>query len=169
MRLLAIDPGIKTLGWAVFDEGWLTLAGVSRTKEKRIDAAAAEHLANLFFLPGETPDHVVVERMTHRRKTRSVPPQDLMDVNFVGGVVSAGWVSLGVYPRAVTPAEWKGSVPREVEQKRTAAALSATEKALLATVKPSHLAHNAWSAGGIGLAYLGRAHKKSLTSVILSK
>lgn len=171
MRLLTIDPGIKTLGWAVFEDSDLLFTGVSRAREKRIDSAALAHLESLlaFTCVGGYPYAVVLERMTYRQKARSVPPQDLMDVNLVGGIVAAGCKGADGVLWTVTPAEWKGSVPRDVEQARSAHVLSKAEARVLAAVKPVHLAHNAWSAVGIGLAYLGRAHKKNLTKALTAK
>ncbi len=162
--LVAIDPGIKPLGYAVLWEGTLVRAGVSRTKAHWLHRAAVEHGDFLVRTLGLWDMPVVCERMVHRR-ARGVPPQDLMDVNLIAGAVASRVAHSQPYV-FVTPKEWKGSTPREVEQARTRAALSPSELAILEAVKPKSLAHNAWSAVGIGLSHIGRAHvtiKKSLT------
>lgn len=148
--LLAIDPGGAVVGWALFFNGELTDCGLSRSKAKTWGLRAADHRQALGDLI-QGSDRVVCESMTWRGRNHKGSPQVLVDLNGIAGHLGREWR---------TPGEWKGMVPREIEAARTQHALSATELALLQAVKPPSLAHNAWSAVGIGLSVLKRAHKR---------
>lgn len=149
--LLAIDPGLKTVGWAYFEGRELRACGLSRARSADPGEAAAAHRANLehFY---ELRVEVVAERMEHRarrRGQRPVPPQDLIDVNLIAGHLGA--------TRWYLPRQWKGSVPKEIHQTHhILPKLSDTEKKLVLSVKPASLRHNAIDAVGIGLYRLGR-------------
>ncbi len=145
--LLAIDPGVKILGWALFVNRELYRCGLS-ISDLGVPHCLSIHERNLRTL-GVWAEERVCERMVQRGKMSAVRTSDLLDVQLVAG-------SLGdVF---YTPQEWKGSVPRKKEQERTKKVLAAGELALLRYVKEVHgaEAHNAWSAVGIGLHHLGR-------------
>lgn len=148
--LLAIDPGGAVAGYAFYVDGVLFKVGLSRSKSKTWGDRARDHAVALSEFT-EFADRVVCESMTWRGRNHKGSPQVLIDLNGIAG-------HLGREFR--TPGEWKGMVPREVESARTQHALSAQELALLQAVKPPSLAHNAWSAVGIGLSVLKRAHKR---------
>ena len=145
--LLAIDPGLSTLGWAFFEGGELKDCGLSRTVAKDLYSRIEHHRASIRRYSDLGP--VVVERMAWRGKHNKGNPQDLMDLSLLAGALGTHWL---------LPGEWKGSVPRDVEQQRSEAALNDYERSLLGAVRPASEAHNAWSAVGIGLSALGRAH-----------
>ncbi len=149
---LSIDPGVKSLGWAAWEGRELKACGLLRSPHKTLTAHAAyysEELDRRYPFACAR----VCERMMARGKFSIVDAQDLIDLNLIAGRVGTGWL---------TPADWKGSVPRAIEQGRTKAALSAAELALLPKLKsPTSVGHDVWSAVGIGLSVLGRAHKKS--------
>lgn len=147
--LLAIDPGGQVAGWAFFKDGILFKVGLSRSKGKTWPQRARDHHTNLATL--YWADRVVCESMVWRGRNHKGSPQVLIDLNAIAGHLGREWR---------TPGEWKGHVDRDLEQARTRQALSASELALLEAVKPPSLAHNAWSAVGIGLSVLKRAHKR---------
>lgn len=145
--LLSVDPGVVHLGWAAWRDGVLVDCGLSTAKAKVLGIRVMEHRLHLDHY---YPCRVVCERMVTRGKFSIIDAQDLIDVNLVAGCLGTHFF---------TPSEWKGNVPRDVEQRRTKAALSAEELALLEAIKPKSKAHNVWSAVGIGLSDLGRAHR----------
>ncbi len=75
----------------------------------------------------------------------------LADFNCIAGQL-AGW-----HGELVTPAQWKGAVPKEVHQPRILAALTAAEQGVLdaAKVAPT-LKNNVVDAIGLGLWAVGR-------------
>jgi hypothetical protein len=149
---LSVDPGVVHLGFAVWEDGRLRGCGVSTAKTRELGTRVIEHR---LFLDHFYPCRVVCERMVTRGKFSIVDAQDLIDVNLVAGCVGTEFV---------TSDQWKGAVPRDVEQERTREALSLAELLLLEEIKPKSKAHNAWSAVGIGLHVLGRAHRGKRTA-----
>lgn len=152
MILLAIDPGVHHHGLALFlENGRLLRCGLVRGPAGRPALAVAagglaERTAD--WLVGEGTR--VVAEMPQDRGQDRVPPADLIALSVV-----LGW-TLGEMCRPVTlisPADWKGSVPKSKHQPRIIAALSGAERALIPS---GALAHNAIDAVGIGLWALGR-------------
>ena len=152
-NLISIDPGLVHLGWAQWRSGTLYRCGLSsipREVKSLSERASRHHAAIQVVRDGE---RVYCERMMARGKFSSVDPQDLIDLNLVAGRLGTEFL---------TSDQWKGSVPRDVEQDRTQNALTADELKLLKPydrTKKSGSGHNVWSAVGIGLSLLGRAHK----------
>lgn len=145
----SVDPGVVDLGWARWNSGELVACGLSSAKSKSLSDRVAEHVCNV--CKGENI-RVVCERMVTRGKFSIVDAQDLIDVNLVAGAVGTDWV---------TPSEWKGNVPHLVEQARTWYELRPCERELMPKLPKSGKgnASHVWSAVGIGLHVLGRAHR----------
>ena len=95
-EFLAIDVGGTVLGWAFFVDGRLTMAGLSRTKEKDCRARAHAHVKNIKAELGFWPDVRVVEMGDWRGKTtkRKMSPQQLADFNLIAGHVGTLWFSV---------------------------------------------------------------------------
>lgn len=165
--LLSIDPGTRCIGWAYWGEGKLISCGRSTAPKKLKDYRdmLEYHRAQmkpLTPLPGS--GDVACEVMVHRyggggkgKKRKKVDPNDLIRVNLIAGALGTSFFE---------PSDWKGGISREMEQARTWLELSASEKKLLpktlAEIRkhPFSLDHNVFSAVGIGLSVLGRAHLK---------
>ena len=148
-RFLSIDPGLSCTGVAAWNGGRLTYIGLIKTNahsplNTRIRDSAQKVAAIASTYGCETR---YCERMQFRHGNNKGDPQILIDLNLLAGALGTHWI---------TPNEWKGTLPREIEQHRTRALLEADELALLEAVKPASLAHNAWSAVGIGLHVLRR-------------
>lgn len=144
--LVAIDPGVKNLAWARFDDGALTACGLSRADYTQGHAAA--------LAPHAEPDVLVLEQMT----PRDIPnAADLIAVTHTGAYV-AGFLCPCVL-RYPTAQQWKGSVPKRIHHDRIAKVLSPAERAVIAEVAvrvPAGLLHNVWDALGLGLWGLER-------------
>jgi hypothetical protein len=147
---LAIDPGVRVLGWALFSYGDLHKCGLSEVDHEDPAITAPLHKERLVSKTG-WPDRRVCERMVVRGGRSPVPPSDLLNVQLVAGHLGTHWL---------TPAQWKGSVSRQTEQNRTKSKLTAWELKLVREVtsqlREEGLAHNMLSAIGIGIKVLDR-------------
>lgn len=144
--LVAIDPGVKNLAWARFDDGALTRCGLSR------EGSAVCHARALASL--SCPDVLVLEQMTPRDLPNAA---DLIAVSHTGAYVAGALRPVVLhYPTAL---EWKGSVPKRIHHPRLATKLTPAERAVVAEVAvrvPAGLLHNVWDAVGLGLWGLRR-------------
>lgn len=123
--ILAIDPGVRNLGWAIGGSR-LRAAGNSRVaKDLDLYAASREHVS---ALPGYT-SIIALESMVHRQRDPRSQPQDLMDVQTVGCLVAGMLLHDSVL--LLTPSEWKGSVPKAVHHSRLLAVLDAGERSIV--------------------------------------
>jgi len=159
-NLLAIDPGIKCLGWAFFEGAELKRCGVSRT-EHEVNLAVYVHLENLQKVLNGVEVSVVVERPeVYLQRYWKGDPRDLISVAVVAGAA----MTVGTSARTPQPKEWKGSVPKEISHRRILSKLSSLEKEIAAqpvalgkpATMPPSLAHNMWDAIGLGIWALGR-------------
>jgi hypothetical protein len=163
MRVLAIDPGLQASGYAFGAEGRVEAVGLLRAppKVRDLHGRIRHQLAELWAVTDVLrPEVVVVERMFHRPKRRGMPyidPNDLISVQALASALAYAVVP----PERVglpLPHEWKPKIPRDVEQSRTRMALRPDELLRVEAVLPASLRKEAWSATGILLAALGRAH-----------
>lgn len=157
----SVDPGLAKVGgsgWALWHELCLVDVGVLRNQKEwlTVPQRVAGQKAMLLSEVGCIGIEVVCESMVQRygRGAGKVPPQDLIDLNLLAGHLGDVWV---------TPGQWKGSVPRDVEQARSKLALDADELTIVeeACAKlPKGVHKEVWSAVGIGLSVAGRAHRR---------
>ncbi len=152
MRFLSIDPGLSCTGVAAWRGGKLTAVELIRSEKNAPLTTRISEIREEIerFENAVSPGLTLLrycERMQFRHGNNKGDPQILIDLNLLAGAIGTHWL---------TPNEWKGTLPREIEQHRTRALLEPDELALLEQVKPASLAHNAWSAVGIGLHVLRR-------------
>jgi hypothetical protein len=151
------DPGGPCAGWALFLGDRLVECGLSRTKAKTPFLRAQAHRAALQAVwdeRGLEPEEYACksEAMWYRpvtyidakgkKRKKTVPPQDIIDVNLIAGHVGTEWI---------LPHDWKGMVSKEIHQPKILQCLSAEELKLVEAVKPPSLRHNCIDAIGIGL------------------
>lgn len=164
MLLLAIDPGIKGLGWALFEHRQLARCGV--VPEFPRVAYQAPDLGDLCSwasvkvseaLGGAKADAVAVERMRHYPGSshNDAKANDLLDIQAIGAYVAGACAVFGTGVHYYAPQEWKGSTPKAVMGRRILAALTPHEAGIAAQIQGSK-AHNATDAIGIGLHHLAR-------------
>ena len=165
MTVLTVDPGKRSLAWALWwagnmpkslrDVGYIgrTLRDVGYIEWK--DATEFETpLHSLRLFVAARPDLVVVEVPCIYPRERVKAPNDLIDLAVVAGACA----TLGPL-RLVRPAEWKGQTPKEICNARTRASLSAAEVKVLdgrlaGIAKSKH--HHVLDAVGMGLWWRAR-------------
>lgn len=147
--LLAIDPGVRKLGAAVFSPDGELLA--CRTIESGSVFGLVRELRALVeaVVPRWGVLDTVVERMV---KYKSAPAMhaDLDRVEATTKAIADLWPWRR--PKRVTPEKWKAQVPKPVFRRRILGTLSLEE----ATLLPPEEEHDPWDAVGIGLVTLGR-------------
>lgn len=145
-RLLAVDPGAKYLGWAVFSGDPPALA------------LACCGFMSIADLPDcwWRPDELVVEvPQIYPQRAWKGDPNDLVNVALAAGIVIGRVRCKKVLtPR---PHQWKGNVPKAIHHKRVIACLSVEERVVLnAAYIPASKKHNCIDAVGLGLWALKR-------------
>ncbi|NJN63553.1 MAG: crossover junction endodeoxyribonuclease RuvC [Acidobacteria bacterium] len=158
--LLAIDPGLRTTGWALFEEigghSLLMQTGISRSSAKTLDEVARAHDENIPRLT--SIDRVVVEQMqVYSIQKSKGDPADLVNLSLLGGYLAKGRGARSTY---VDPGSWKGQRPKDAIEPLVKKYLTEAEvmrmDSYLAPIKAKSLLHNAYDAVGIGLWALGR-------------
>ena len=147
-RILAIDPGVRVVGWAVVDggDGVLVSCGIAMCK-RPVDLAML--ITQLPSVSTELGDTVICEKMTIRKNDSRCVPSVLLDVQLVGAALAAMRAYPGV-PEFATPMEWKGAVPKNIHQARILDNLSETERAMIDFSSPREsIKHNIIDAVGI--------------------
>lgn len=172
MHLLAIDPGLRGSGAALFDEETRLLLRADYVKGSptgemaeawNIMAVAIKSWANLSS-GGRTPRLVIEfpkvrQRGSQRAAKKGTDPNDLLQLAAVVGAVAAYFGS--IRPSTVLlPEEWKQQVPKSVMWDRALKRLSPAELATMGKV-PERLAHNMHDAIELGLVHVGRLGKFS--------
>lgn len=151
MSLLALDPGLRKAGVALFDEaGRLGVAALARNSVRGRGGAAWLGMRDAVINAcADLPDEAAIEVM--QIDGRGAPPADLLELNGVAGAV-LGWVGAG---KTYTPKQWKGSVPKDVHHRRAKASLSKDELGVL--TRSGHAAQkDVLDAVALGLFHLGR-------------
>lgn len=162
MRLLAVDPSLRATGWAVFDDGRLTMAHVLTTGEAP-PAVALHRIGQVLQWRARAADLVVTEfpRIYGHKGSKGADPNDLLWVAAVAGVAAGCGHEVA---QVVTPSEWKGQSKKEKTRRLVLEALDRHgELEVFESLEREygHLAHNGVDAIGIGLYYLKRAGKNA--------
>lgn len=159
MKTLCIDPGVKAVGAALFDERELVAAFCSRSKTTReLEEYVRFHqemLKDYLF----RADQVVVERMVYRPNDVRSRPNSLLDVQLIGGALAGASRGLVV---TLKPSEWKSALPKKVHHSRLIKTLSEKEHLILEHClqdTPSANHKEVLDAVGIGLFFSKRTRK----------
>lgn len=157
--LVAVDPGLRELGLALFHGQTLVACHLVRSPERTVRGPVAWRAmakAVVEALGGPRPEGVVVTEypQAYRAQHQKGDQADLIEL---AGAVGAVSYALGA-ERLVgyLPREWKGQVPKEVHNRRIRSKLTDAELAVLTAIRAGALEHNVVDAIGIGLVHLGR-------------
>lgn len=159
--ILAVDPGVNEAGVALFEDGELVAAWLSRGAGWHSTASQVLTDVALRVVP-DVFEEVVIERpQVYRQRLLKGDPNDLIDVALCAGAVAgklASW-GHGVVVTTYRPGQWKKQVPKRIKNKRDVAKLSDDEndRILWPTSKEdkTHVA----DAIGVGLYHLKRRTK----------
>ncbi len=147
MRIVAVDPHKRRIAWALFHCGELRDVGFHRNNAKPFELGIRPMLTSICSAIGVLADAVVIEIPRVYPRSRSKRPNDLIDLSTVAGAC----VILGETPVFAHPRTWKGQVPKEITQHRSALKLDEEEaKIMIPYAKNDHI----WDAVGIGQWYL---------------
>jgi hypothetical protein len=170
--LLAVDPGIRGCGLAIFYDGVLSVAvyeknpirsGAGVFEVERMARAAVEALGASLAAHGNVIDLALEFPRIYTAGKGKGDPNDLTPL---AGVVSAIAAHVqAAFPHrqgritTYSPRDWKGTIDPEKLILRVRERLTPEERG--AVLLPcASLAHNVWDAIGIGLAKLGRLDKQ---------
>lgn len=165
--LVAVDPGIRGCGVAVFRGPTLVKAAYvenpCREGNRAAEAATMASWVRGAADAGDPVSEVAVEwPQVYARQIRSGSSAgDPNDLTPLAGVVSA--VALAFFPAKCSsylPAEWKGQMTKEACRVRVAMRLSPEEHALVDGSATRSKVHNVWDAVGVGLHHLGRFERR---------
>lgn len=164
--LLAVDPGLRHCGAALFQAGKLHSAALVKNPVTSGDGAdacwrMAQAVCHWAAAPGVGfPEVVICERMQVYGPDKSKgDPNDLITLSIIAGMLRPTWLYL--------PREWKGQVPKPA-RKSDPYILEARVRARLEPAELARLPENvgpAWDvidAVGIGLHHLGRLTPRRL-------
>jgi hypothetical protein len=152
--LLALDPGFRkkqrNLGCALFEAEELSFADV---------VGEIHHVPWIGYAPQHlrSRSRAVIEMPRWYPREHEIDVNDLLDLACLVGRLQGRLEEKGVDVELVYPRTWKGTVPKDIHNKRVLAALSKEELALLPKrPRAKDFDHNLLDAVGIGLWKLGR-------------
>lgn len=164
--LLALDPGIRGCGVALFREKTLVKAAYVKNAERegnRASAKATMAREVVWWVTDSEADYrdisVAYELMVSRysRQQQKGDQNDLIALAEIAGRVCGFCRCVGVDYK---PEEWKGQMDKAAAHKRIDERLTPAEKAVIVTA--GSLTHNVLDAIGIGLHHLGRFAPKKV-------
>jgi len=166
--LLAIDPGIRGCGVALFDGGYLIGAAYVKNSVDKGNGPTV-----CFFMAQEVfnwaiPDHEIYDGSywdivmewpqiyTHSKGDNN----DLLALAGVDAAITTRFMDrIDCSAQHYLPREWKGQLTKEVCHARIEKILTPKELAAIATKQKTYR-HNTLDAVGIGLFHLGRFQKQ---------
>lgn len=161
--ILAIDPGIRGCGVAVFQESGLLIRAGYLANDTDSDDIVKRCYDMAFVVvrcvrESEHVDTLVVEWPQVYVASKS--KGDNNDLLPLAGVdVAVAMILRPQHIKSYKPHEWKGNAPKEVIAARAIERLSEDEKLLIKPCAKS-LMHNTYDAIAIGLHYFGRLQKE---------
>lgn len=143
--LVTLDAG-RRWGWSFFRIGLLFAAGYAKS---------SDHAHAIMPKEALRAKRVIIELPQQRPGKTHVASIITLSVHV--GQLKGDWESRGAKVDLVWPTTWKGSVPKDIHNKRVLAALSEDELKLLPKrPRAKDYDHNCIDAVGIGLWKLGR-------------
>lgn len=154
--IVAVDPGLRGCGVAIFERTELAAAAYVRNPVEGSGPAAwlGVAVAVREWLSGRTPlsAALVLEKpQVYRAGQSKGDPGDLIELAGVDGAIAGirSWSSATAY----LPRVWKGQVPKEIHHARINGLLVPDERARIEPC-PKSLMHNVFDAIGIGMFHL---------------
>ena len=156
-RLLAIDPGLRHLGWALYADAQLERAGLACGLVDSRERGPIAWRAVVADIPTGLDPSCIVGEFPQVYSVRNTRPDDLLQLASVLGAVAQRWT--GTPMVTLLPREWKGQRPKEATTYQANQTLSVVEAHTLSRelrAVPATLQHNVLDAVALGLVYLQR-------------
>lgn len=154
--LLAVDPGLRGCGVALFSgQNLIRCAYLRGSKDAKDGAAWACMAQEVWEWAGADATRIVSEfpKVYSAGKSKG-DPEDLLQLAGVVGALSALFSGT---VQVVRPYEWKRQVPKDIMTSRIINRLTGPEGEVARHGMPARsYQHNVWDAIGIGLHALGR-------------
>lgn len=170
VTLIAVDPGLRGCGLAVFRNGVLHHAQYVKNTNSRDRGPVAHmsmaecvaHAAEQCIVQAKV--HLIVEfPRIYPGPGKAIDPNDLLDVAGVASAVVctvASWQAMeDSNCRFVYPSDWKGNIKKEIMTERIRLALTEGERGVI--VGAGSKDHNTIDAAGLGLWQLGRLQRRA--------
>lgn len=157
--LVSIDPGVRLCGVAVFEDGELASAWLSKSSGWRTMAyCVVSDLQKRYPLEVLEPGRLVIEKpQIYTQNKLKGDPNDLIDLACVVGAL--GVLMIRQELTTYLPRQWKGQVPKHVMIERIKGKLSEDERKRIELPSAKSLQHNVWDAVGIGLHHERKARR----------
>lgn len=153
--VMAIDPGLRHVGAAVFEAGVLTRVALVRNPEQVKRGPEAWHsMASTVQAFAPVCSVLVTEfPQVYDPRHQKGDQGDLIEVAGVAGAIVGAMFERAGTVVGYLPRTWKGQVPKDIHNKRILGKLSPAELEHLKGI-PLSLVHNVVDAVGIGLFFL---------------
>jgi len=153
--LISIDPGFRYFAFAIFSEGRIVKAGLSKTSSEQWEVWDTQppDFTNLIEILGTvtwSSKTAVIEFPQVYQETPN--PNDIVKLAAGCGAYTAVLQSQGFEVSWVKPKDWKGTVPKDIMLKRILAKIDPSEYTCIEKPKD----HNVIDAIGVGLWKLKR-------------
>jgi len=156
MRTLSIDVGTRTTGWAYFVDDELKYFGFIKPRDFRNDASCDAEVAFLRAqdvfdaLCDYKVDEVILEQPHHHRNTPNHENIRVL-VQFTQALYTLFYLDAanGAKVHAYLPSEWKGTVPKQVTQRRVQEFLTESQQKTIDSYS-KNVQHDVYDAIGIG-------------------
>lgn len=145
--ILCLDPGAKSAGCALFENGELTTAWLARGKNWR---ETADDVMKQMPVNAVLVQTVVIEYMQIYKDTPLAHANDCITLSHMSGRVTGYFSGCNVVE--YRPGTWKGGVPKAIMTERILSKLSKDEYGRIETC-PKSLFHNIVDAIGLGIRH----------------
>lgn len=162
--ILAIDPGKRHAGCALFEDGELASAWLSKADKKKAESLGSWHAATALAVNEQAvhrtyPDSIdayVIERPEIYKGQSVKLSNDCVDLAIVGGALAGLGALQLTKVHFCLPKEWKGQVEKQAMVRRIEKRLRDGEYGRVDLPKNKARQTDVWDAIGIGLRYVGR-------------
>lgn len=148
-RLIAIDPGAKSLGVALFEDDLLSRAFLLSWPAHEIVPMTRSWKYDMRY------DVVIEKPQVYPGARQKGDPNDLIELAIVVGRVAEKLQPVTRDLYLYKPSQWKKQVPKEIHHERIKKQLE--QQGTFSSVelpRAKSLAHNVWDSVGLGLAHL---------------
>ncbi|MDP2607273.1 MAG: hypothetical protein Q8S00_32450 [Deltaproteobacteria bacterium] len=163
--ILSIDPGVRQAGAALFENGELTTAWLSKG-DKEIAGLVTWPIATAWAVFEDIGAHTIPDAIQHLvmeipyiypAQFQKGDQQDIIQVALMNGALAGLFLNVpGAEIVTYLPKQWKGQVPKDTMIERIKSKLDTEELSRVQIVEDKKHQKDIWDAVGVGLKYVGR-------------